>query len=205
MPKKGSTHVARKQGRKLDQILRVARDAFVQKGYYATTTRDIAEGVEIQAGSLYYYIDSKESALVEICRRAGEQFTRNMVALLARPDPPDVLIREGIRTHMLNNRAHLVSHFVFSARELPPAVRRELNRLSRAYQALWEELIRRGVASGCLRPDLEPGTTTVALLAMCNGSVEWYQRRTPDSVERIAAGFADCFLRGIMAPQAPAR
>lgn len=195
-----SRNVARKQERKLDKILRVARDAFVQKGYFATTTRDIAERVAIQAGSLYYYIDSKEAALVEICRRAGQQFTSNMVALLARDDPADALIREGIVTHMLNNRTHLVSHFVFSPRELPPAVRRELNRMSRDYQGLWQELIRRGVQEGRLRSDVDPGTAAVVLLAMCNGSVEWYQRQPRESVQLIAAGFADCFLRGVLAP-----
>ena len=127
-----SSHVAKKQERKLDEVLRAACDAFVEKGYFATTTRDIAELVNIQPGSLYYYIDSKEAALVEICRRVGSQFTRSMEMLLARNDPVEGLIREGIVNHLLNNRAHLVFHFVFSPRELPASVRRDLNRMSRS-------------------------------------------------------------------------
>jgi AcrR family transcriptional regulator len=200
-----SRHVARKQERKLDQILRVAGDVFVQKGYFAATTRDIAEQVNIQAGSLYYYIESKEAALIEICRRTGRQFTANLEALLARDEPADVLIREGIVQHMRNNRAHLVSHFAFSPRELPPAVRRELKRMSRDYQCLWEELLRRGVRDGRLKSGVNPATAAVALLAMCNGSVEWYQRKAPDRVIQIAQEFADCFLRGIAAAQRAAR
>ena len=193
-----SSHVAKKQERKLDEVLRAACDAFVEKGYCATTTRDIAELVNIQPGSLYYYIDSKEAALVEICRRVGSQFTRSMEMLLARNDPVEGLIREGIVNHLLNNRAHLVFHFVFSPRELPASVRRDLNRMSRSYQGQWEELLERGVRDGSLRPDLNPKSAAVALLAMCNGSVAWYQRKTAVNVNSIADEFADFFLRGVL-------
>ena len=198
MKRMHSSYVAKKQERRFDEIMQAARDVFVQKGYFAATTRDIAELLNIKPGSLYYYIDSKESALVEICRRAGRQFTRNMEALLARSDPVDDLIREGIRNHLLNNRAHLVFHFVFSPRELPASVRKELNRMAQSYQRQWENLFERGVRDGCLRPDLDTGTAAVALLAMCNGSVEWYQRRTPAAVTGIAGEFADCFLQGVL-------
>lgn len=197
MKRMQSSHVAKKQEQKFEEIMQAACDVFAQKGYFAATTRDIADLVNIKPGSLYYYIDSKESALVEICRRVGRQFTRNMNALLARDDRAGDLIREGIRNHVLNNRAHLVFHFVFSPAGLPVSVRRDLGRMSRSYQRQWEELLTRGIADGSLRPDLDPGTAAVALLAMCNGSVEWYQRRAPAAVATIAATFADCFLRGV--------
>ncbi len=199
-----SSHVARKQERKLEEILRAASDVFTEKGYFAATTRDIADRVRVQPGSLYYYIDSKEAALVEICRRVGAQFTRDMDALLARGDPVDELVREGIRRHMLGNRAHLVFHFAFSPAGLPQAVRMELGRMARAYRRQWENLLARGVREGVLRHDLDPTTAAVALLAMCNGSVEWYQRRSPAAVAAIAATFADCFLRGVV-PARPYR
>ena len=203
MKRMHSSHVVRKQERRFDEIMQAARDVFVQKGYFAATTRDIADVLNIKPGSLYYYIDSKESALVEVCRRVGRQFTRNMEALLAKNDPADDLIREGIRNHMLNNRAHLVFHFVFSPLGLPAPVRKELNRMAQSYQHQWEELFERGVRDGCLRPDLNPGVAAIALLAMCNGSVEWYQRKSPAAVTGIAREFADCFLRGVSsAPRA---
>ncbi len=198
MKRMHSSHVARKQERKFDEIMQAACDVFVQKGYFAATTRDIAELVNIEPGSLYYYIDSKESALVEICRRVGRQFTHNMDALLAKNDPVDELIREGVRNHLLNNRAHLVFHFVFSPQGLPASVRKELNRMSQSYQRQWQELFERGVRDGTLRPNLDPRSAAVALLAMCNGSVEWYQRKTPAAVTGIAGEFADCLLLGVL-------
>ena len=51
---------------------------------------------------------------------------------------------------------------------------------------------------GSLRPDLDPKSAAVALLAMCNGSVEWYQRKTAVNVNSIAGEFADFFLRGVL-------
>lgn len=198
MKRMPSGHVARKQERKFEEILQAACDVFTDKGYFAATTRDIADRVHIQPGSLYYYIDSKEAALVEICRRVGAQFTQNMDALLARAEPADELIRAGIRGHMLNNRAHLVFHFAFSPAGLPQPVRRELGRMARSYRRQWEALIARGIRAGTLRRDLDPALAAVALLAMCNGSVEWYQRRSTAVVADIAATFADCFLRGAL-------
>lgn len=197
MARSPSAGVAGKQERRLEEILQAAGEVFARKGYVATTTRDIAEQVRIQPGSLYYYIDSKEAALAELCRRVGRQFTRNMDHLLSRDAPVEVLIREGILAHMRDNRAHLVFHFVFSPRELPVAVRRELARMSRAYQKQWETLIARGLRSGEIRDDVDPRTAATALLAMCNGAVEWYQRKSPAAVAGIADAFATLFLRGV--------
>ena len=57
-----------------EQIYHTARSLFSERGYPATTVRDIARELNLQAGSLYAHIESKEDVLWEIVNRAAGQF-----------------------------------------------------------------------------------------------------------------------------------
>ena len=50
------------------RILEVAARLFAEKGYYETSTRDIAAELSIASPSLYYHFDSKGSILTELLR-----------------------------------------------------------------------------------------------------------------------------------------
>ena len=52
-------------GRRAD-VVQLAGELFAQKGYRATSVRDIAVAAGIQSGSLYHHFDSKESIGDEI-------------------------------------------------------------------------------------------------------------------------------------------
>lgn len=51
---------------KQDRILDAARHAFAERGFDATTTRDIANAVGLTQGSLYHHFESREAILVAI-------------------------------------------------------------------------------------------------------------------------------------------
>src|ERR1700738_3449333 len=53
-----------------DQVRAVALRLFKEKGYHATSMRDIADEVGINKGSLYSYIRSKEDLLIPVFERA---------------------------------------------------------------------------------------------------------------------------------------
>lgn len=48
------------------RIMEVAAQLFHEQGYEAVSLRDIAKGAGISSGSLYYYIESKQSLLVDL-------------------------------------------------------------------------------------------------------------------------------------------
>ena len=58
---------------------------FSRQGYHATTVRDIARELNMQGGSLYAHIDSKEDMLWEIVERAAAQFLAAVRPLAALP------------------------------------------------------------------------------------------------------------------------
>jgi AcrR family transcriptional regulator len=48
-----------------EKILEVAKELFLEKGYEATTTDEIAKRAEIAAGTVFNYFDSKADILIE--------------------------------------------------------------------------------------------------------------------------------------------
>ena len=56
----------RKKASKKDLIIRKASAMFREKGFPATSMRDLAEGVGLEAASLYNHIQSKSEILQEI-------------------------------------------------------------------------------------------------------------------------------------------
>lgn len=55
--------------KRLAQILRIALDEFIEKGFYGTSTREISKKAEISSGLMFHYFSSKEdlyNRLIEI-------------------------------------------------------------------------------------------------------------------------------------------
>ncbi len=69
---KDGDEAGRKVFRRRQEILDVAARMFYEKGYDATSTRDIAEAAGLLKGSLYYYVETKEDFLFEIIRQSHE-------------------------------------------------------------------------------------------------------------------------------------
>ena len=193
-----SPYKERKRDRRRDQVMAAAAAVFAEKGYHEATTKDIADRLGILPGSLYYYIDSKEAALLEVCRRHGAVFNANLQKLLEQDLPIADKVRAGIALHLMNNRLDLVYSFAFSHRALPDAVLPEMRALSREYQRLWEAIFRRAMAQGELRRDFDAHVATRALLALCNGAIDWYEKKRASEIAAIAEKFAGYFLDGIM-------
>jgi TetR/AcrR family transcriptional regulator len=55
------------------QILDVALEMFAQKGYAATTIREMVDAVGIKAPSLYYYFGSKEGLYMELIKTHSDR------------------------------------------------------------------------------------------------------------------------------------
>src|ERR1700712_2957515 len=70
-------------GTKKDIILKNAAELFRRKGFRASSVRELAESLGIEAPSLYNHIGSKGELLQHICFAVAADFTLNMQQVLS--------------------------------------------------------------------------------------------------------------------------
>ena len=179
-------------------VMDSAAAVFAARGYHAATTKDIADKLGLRAGSLYYYWESKEAALEEVCRLGGQEFAANMAALVLDRRPAVELVRDGIRQHLNSDKLNYVTCFVFQRRFLPARLQPELNESAKLYVRQWEELIRRGVKSGEFHRHLDPRIVAFAALSLVNGAVAYLEGRRSEAERRnFVDALAETFLAGV--------
>jgi TetR/AcrR family transcriptional regulator, cmeABC operon repressor len=64
------------EGDTLTKIKLAALNSFNEKGYFATTTRDIASEVGIKSSTLYFYFKSKEDIFLTLYREARDIYDK---------------------------------------------------------------------------------------------------------------------------------
>ena len=82
------------------QIEDVASALFSSRGYAATSMRDIARALDLQGGSLYSHIPSKEAVLAAIVEEAAEEFHAAVRPVAERPGPAAERLREMVAAHV---------------------------------------------------------------------------------------------------------
>src|SRR5882672_1466605 len=75
-----------------ERLLQVAQALFAQKGFHATSTREITRQAKTNVASLYFHWRSKENLYLAVYRRFFQQLTQMRQGMLE-------LLEEGLRTH----------------------------------------------------------------------------------------------------------
>jgi TetR/AcrR family transcriptional regulator, cholesterol catabolism regulator len=180
------------------QIYSTARSLFHERGYQATTVRDIAGRLNMQAGSLYAHIDSKEDVLWEIVNKAADQFLDAAEPIVASDLPPAAKLRTLVRAHVLVVAGNLAESTIFlhEWKFLGEARRQSIAERRRRYEQLFRQVIEQGIASGDFTPT-DPKMATLLVLSAVNWLPQWYNPSGPLSPEEIADSFCDLVLAGI--------
>lgn len=175
-----------------DQILEKAAELFSQRGYHATTMRDLGEVTGLLPGSLYAHFSGKEEILYQIVLDAARQFLGGMEALRARPASPEEKLRAAMRAHIEVVARDLEGARVFlhEWRALRGGRRAEITRLRRRYEELWDEIIR-DVAPA------DPKLARLLVLSAANWTYVWYDPRGPLGPEEIADRYSELLLTGL--------
>jgi len=160
------------------RILDTAASLFLERGYEATSLREIATAVGMKAGSLYYHFASKEVLLQAILQRGID------VMVEAYGEAEDATRGADARTRFAAHvRAHLAALFehgpftaahVTTFRTAPPAVCEAIVRERDGYEAMWSELLRALREEGALAADLPIGLARLTLFGAMNSSIEWF-------------------------------
>lgn len=184
------------------RILEAAGTLFRDKGYKATTMRDIAEAVGMQAGSIYYYFASKEEMLREVTDSGIsiiDATVRQSVTGLP-PDTPQLQrIRAAIRAHLhsLLQTGECPTAYARIYSQLPSSIKQRDHPMRQAYIGYWCGLIEAAQGSGEIAPELPVHTFVDFLLGSMSRAVEWHDPKAV-GIDALASWIADWVLKGIV-------
>src|SRR5262245_793851 len=95
---------------RLEQFLTRSAAVFAERGYHATTMRDLARATGMSLAGMYYYVRGKEDLLLRIRHRCSDRMlagAEEALAPLAHADPVERL-QAFIRHHVAFAIAHAV-------------------------------------------------------------------------------------------------
>ena len=184
-----------------ERVLDTAAALFWEKGYAATTTREIAAAVGIQQASLYYHVPSKEGLLYQLCVSSMEQLLADVQTPVDQKTNSLDRLRALIGAHLATLLKHQVRH-VTMLTELRALSRRhhaEVLGLRRKYADLVRSVLEEAQAAGKIRTDIPSRYLYLALLNILNWAVIWYRRDQALSAEQLADVFWPIYLHGAVA------
>ncbi|OIJ92509.1 TetR/AcrR family transcriptional regulator [Streptomyces colonosanans] len=174
------------------RLLVAAVEAFAERGYHATTTRDIAGRAGMSPAALYIHYKTKEELLHRISR-IGHEKALDVLRTAGRGEGTAAeRLADAVRSFVCWHAAqHTVARVVqYELDALGPEAWAEVVALRRQVDAEVRGIIEDGVASGAFDVADVRGTT-LAVMSLCIDVARWFNvdgPRTPDEVGALYAG-----------------
>jgi TetR/AcrR family transcriptional regulator, cholesterol catabolism regulator len=183
-------------------MVRLASELFAQKGFRATTVREIADAAGILSGSLYHHFDSKESIGDEILSGFLNEVLADYRSAVSTSADPAVVLERIVRSSshtLIRHRAALTilqnDWNYFAALPRFGYLRKDLREIER----IWITQLERGIELGVFRPDLDVKLTYRLLRDILWLPINW---RQPGgfSTDQVVDAFLRLLFDGISNP-----
>ncbi|WP_034268993.1 TetR/AcrR family transcriptional regulator [Haloechinothrix halophila] len=184
------------------ELLALACRLFAERGFRATTVRDIADAAGILSGSLYHHFDSKESMIDELLRGFQDELFGRYREIVAKQLGPRETLRavitasfESIHKHhdevaIYQNEAQYLAQFPrFSY----------LEERNVEFHELWTSILADGVRAGDFRADLDIEVAYRFIRDTVWVAVRWYSPGGSLTAEDVAEQYLRILLDGISA------
>jgi len=172
---------------RVQELLDVAARLFAKHGYAATSMRDIALGVNMLPGSVYYHFASKEELLAAVYGAGVSHLERVTQAAVEKEAEPWARLEALCRAHLEvvlkdSDYAQVLIHV------LPddiPAVAERLREL----RARYESIFRMVVANLPLAAGTDRRVLRLMIIGTLNWSLLWFDPQGRDSPRVLARKF----------------
>ena len=181
-----------------EQIQQTAAKLFREKGFEASTMRDIASNMNIEAASLYHHIKSKEEILENICFGMGEKF---LIALREVNDiyfdaekklTMAILYHVQIMTSNLDEAAVFLNEW----RSLPPVSLLKFKKARDQYESEFRIIIKDGKNEDIF-DNVDEKFAALTVLSAVNSIYTWYNPKGRLSPNEIANRLSTFILGGL--------
>ncbi|WP_297779210.1 TetR family transcriptional regulator [Aeromicrobium sp.] len=179
-----------------ERLINAAVEAFAEKGFHGTTTRDIAARAGMSPAAVYVHHDSKESLLFTVSLE-GHRSALDVIqrAAASETDPVErlrTMIYQFSLWHADHSRVGRIVQYEYHA--LTPEHRAEVATIRRSIERTMQDALADGVDQGVLDVDDVPGTA-FSLLSLGVDLVRWFEPGGSRSGHELATLHAELAIR----------
>lgn len=178
------------------EVREVAVELFYERGYRATSLRDIAQRMNLRAPSLYNHIGSKQELLREIMFSGIDSLSSEFEEAIRSAEDVTEKIRLGAEAHIRHHiRCRVQAHVnTYEIPSLDEPARTELLRRRRDYARRWESLIAQAVFEGRAATK-HPKLAAFSIIDLGAGVARWYRPGRAISEDRLVDYYGELALR----------
>lgn len=181
------------------ELLEVSAQLFSERGYEATSMRDISKAANVSKALLYHHFVNKD----DIFARVALSSTRHLNDFVEERIPQDASATEKVRAFMVATASFFAQHRAawiaasnaFWTDRNRQRVDERMDR-RRQFERRLRELIREGIDAGEFR-DVDPADAGRLILSAINWMHRWFDPSKQVTAEEFAERYADLILRGM--------
>lgn len=182
-----------------DQLLDIARRLFANRGFHATSLRDIAEEADISKAALYYHFPNKDELYERVVIQSLDALVQMVSGDVARAHTPTERVRAFIQSsaHFLD---HHREHWLAGANAFREAGQTERRGVALHLRDSYEKLLRRCIAEGIETGEfrkMDAAMIARFLLSALNYVTRWHSPEGKLSVSEVMDQFVDMALLGM--------
>lgn len=169
-------------------LLDAASREFAERGYYATSVRDIAARAGVSLSALYHYYPSKHALLAALLHEGMDAYfalCHEALAEAGRGDPASrlaAIVGATVRYRAERSVASLI--LINEARALPPQTAAQYRQRERQATDLFRSAIDAGITSGIFTTPY-PDDARRTIIAACNAVAQWYRPNGPVPLDAL--------------------
>jgi len=199
--------------RKLDALLAAAAALIAERGFEATSMRDLSRAMGVSLAGLYHYADSKEELLYKIQFRTFASLLSSQHEVAEQPGTPEERLRRLVVGHLafFTNHPNELKVCTYELESLRGKRYRATEELRRRYYRLMAGVLAdlMGEPAGQHAESRASRHTALYIFGMLNWIFMWYSASRHGSIDKIGEEMLDLVLHGVR-PQrairrAPAR
>lgn len=180
-------------------IVRAAGRLFAEKGYAATTIRDIAGAVAMQSGSPFYHFKTKHDMLRAVVLEGMGAIDAAVAQAAQTGRSPRATFEAMLRAHLdqlLGEEGRdFAATLLHESRHLDPAAQAEVVALKDRYEAMWQKALKDLKRAGLIADDSH--VARLFLMGALNWTVQWYRPDGGKSVAQIARQLSSLLLKPV--------
>jgi TetR/AcrR family transcriptional regulator, cholesterol catabolism regulator len=186
------------------EIVAAAAQLFKSHGFRGTSLGQIADALNTDRATLYYYVGSKEELFDEVVSDAVRANVARAEAIRDGDGTAPEKLRRLITELMESYAASYPFLYVFIQEDLAHVSEhrsvwsQEMRALNKAYEGCVVAMVEGGIAEGTIRPIAEPWVLAYGLIGMVGWTNRWFNpAKSEVDATTIGRAYADLVLDGL--------